>query len=111
MIANDLRIVGVAAAEGKAFISIPQPILISKQTPTAEEREHLPEPCQEVHYRRFLEAAREAYGRRAGGGLRALGGPFSGLERYSGRLPGAPLFRHRPLQRRLHRGHRRKAGR
>ncbi len=61
LVANDLRISAIAAVEGVPFVSILQPILITKRTPTEQERAYLPDPSHTAQYRAFYEAARERY--------------------------------------------------
>ena len=58
LVANDLRLAAAAAAEGRRFISIVQPMLVTKRHPTPEEAPYI---RHAEHYRAFQGAARACY--------------------------------------------------
>ena len=75
MVTNDLHLGSIAASKGKVFLSILQPILVSKHTLTEEERVSVPSGDKAAVYRAFIESTRR-YFRDHSHDARVLGGHF-----------------------------------
>ena len=75
MVTNDLHLGSIAASEGQVFLSILQPILVSKHILTEEERFSMPSGATAAAYLAFTESARRNFRDRSDD-VTALGGHF-----------------------------------